>query len=179
MKRHQLEHIIRAASTIADDDEIVIVGSQSILGAYAEAPDELLVSEEADVYPRHYPERADLIDGSIGELSPFHETFGYYAQGVSPSTAILPANWEDRLLAIRTPATKGATGWCLEPHDLALSKLVAGREKDLRFVAAMAAHGMLERSVLETRLHTLPIETSLRELLKGRIYRLRLQPLAQ
>lgn len=53
MQRHQLEHIIRAASTIADDDEIIIVGSQSILGAYAQAPDELLVSEEADVYPRH------------------------------------------------------------------------------------------------------------------------------
>lgn len=45
MKRHQLEHISCAASTIADDDEIVIVGSQSILGAYAQTPEELLVSE--------------------------------------------------------------------------------------------------------------------------------------
>lgn len=172
MKRHQLEHIIRAASTIADDDEIVIVGSQSILGAHSEAPEEFLVSEEADVYPRRHPERADLIDGSIGELSPFHDTFGYYAQGVSPSTAVLPANWEDRLIAIKTPATRGATGWCLEPHDLALSKLVAGREKDLRFVAAMAAHGMLQRDVLDARARTLAIDPGLREAVEARIHRL-------
>ena len=173
MKRHQLEHIIRAASTIADDDEIVIVGSQSILGAYAQAPEELLVSEEADVYPRHYPDRADLIDGSIGELSPFHDTFGYYAQGVSPTTAVLPADWERRLIAIKTPATLGATGWCLEPHDLALSKLVAGREKDLAFVAVMAAHGMLHHNVLETRARSLPVDPRLHELIEGRIERLR------
>lgn len=119
MKRHQLEHITRAASTIADDDELIIVGSQSILGAYAQAPEELLVSEEAGVYPKHFPDRADLIDGSIGELSPFHDTFGYYAQGVSPTTAVLPADWESRLIAVKTPATPGATGWCLEPHEAA------------------------------------------------------------
>ena len=49
----------------------------------------LLVSLEADVYPRHYPERAELIEGSIGELSMFHETFGYYADGVGVHTATL------------------------------------------------------------------------------------------
>jgi hypothetical protein len=95
MNRAQLEHIIRAAATIAHDDEIVIVGSQSILGQFPEAPAELLVSMEADVYPRGHPERWDLIDGSIGEGSPFHTTYGYYAQGVGPETAILPSGWAD------------------------------------------------------------------------------------
>ena len=47
------------------------------------------MSLEADVYPRHYPERAELIEGSIGELSMFHETFGYYADGVGVHTATL------------------------------------------------------------------------------------------
>ena len=74
MHRSDLEHLIRAAAAITDQHEIVIVGSQSILGAFPTAPEVLLASMEADFYPLHRPELADLIDGSIGELSPFHET---------------------------------------------------------------------------------------------------------
>jgi hypothetical protein len=87
MKRENLEHIIRAATTIADDQELVIIGSQAVLGQFPDAPVDLCVSNEADVYPRNHPERWELIDGSIGELSPFHETFGYYAQGVEPKAS--------------------------------------------------------------------------------------------
>ena len=90
MKRAQLEHILRAAGTIADDMDIVVVGSQAVLGSVPDPAAAMLVSMEADVYPRNHPERADLIDGSIGEGSPFHATFGYYAQGVGPETAKLP-----------------------------------------------------------------------------------------
>ena len=102
--------MIRAAATIADDDEIVVVGSQSVLGQFPNAPEELCVSNEADVYPRKYPERWELIDGSIGELSPFHETFGYYGQGVEPGTAILPSEWEDRVIVISGPALAARRG---------------------------------------------------------------------
>jgi hypothetical protein len=37
----------------------------------------------------------------IGELSPFHETFGYYAHGVAEETALLPQGWKDRLVAVQ------------------------------------------------------------------------------
>lgn len=67
MTRAQLEHIIRAAGTIADVDDITVIGSQAVLGEFPDAPAELLVSKEADVFPSHHPERSDLIDGSIGE----------------------------------------------------------------------------------------------------------------
>src|SRR5216684_3451019 len=87
MTRAQLEHVIRAAADIADAEDIVVIGSQAILGQFPDAPASMRVSAEADLYPLHHPERADLIDGSIGELSPFHETFGYYAQGVAEETA--------------------------------------------------------------------------------------------
>jgi hypothetical protein len=96
MNRAQLEHIIRAAAAITNEYEIVVVGSQAILGAYPDAPEGLLESMEADVYPLHHPELSDLIDGSIGELSPFDKNFGYYAQGVGSNTAILPRGWEER-----------------------------------------------------------------------------------
>ncbi len=90
MTRSELEHIIRAAGAIAQDTEIVVIGSQAVLGQFPKAPMELLASMEADVYPRSHPERADLIDGSIGEGSRFHESYGYYAQGVAVDTAVLP-----------------------------------------------------------------------------------------
>lgn len=90
MTRDQLDHVIRASAAIAQDSEIIVVGSQAILGQFPQAPAELTLSAEANVYPKHHVERADLIDGSIGEGSPFHETVGYYAQGVGPETATLP-----------------------------------------------------------------------------------------
>jgi hypothetical protein len=79
-----LEHIIRAAATVADDRDIVVVGSQAILGQHPDAPRTLLVSRDADVFPRNHPERADLIEGALGEESYFDETYGYYAHAVGP-----------------------------------------------------------------------------------------------
>jgi len=110
MNRVDLEHIIRAAAEIAND-EIIVIGSQAILGSFPDAPKELLVSTEADVYPKNRPDRADLIDGSIGQGSPFHETYGYYAQGVHETTAILPRGWRDRFLRVQNENTRGNTGW--------------------------------------------------------------------
>lgn len=60
MKRSELEHVIRAAGSIAEDDSIVVIGSQSILGQFPDAPASLLVSAEADVFPLHRPELANL-----------------------------------------------------------------------------------------------------------------------
>lgn len=169
MKRADLEHIIRAAADIANDDEIVIVGSQAILGRFPDAPADLLVSEEADVHPKNHPERWELIDGSIGELSPFHETFGYYAQGIEPGTAILPAGWESRLVVVSNANTRGARGLCLEPHDLVVSKAIAGRDKDVRFLQSAIAHGLVDPAVLLERLAATVVDEARRRAARERI----------
>lgn len=171
MKRSELEHLIRAAGTIADDEEIVVIGSQSILGEFPDAPQSLLVSAEADMFPRNHPERADLIDGSIGEGSQFHEQFGYYAQGVGERTATLPRGWRTRLVRIANPNTRGITGLCLEVHDLAVSKYVAGREKDLKFTRELARHEMTRLATLNERLAATNVSAELRPVLKARISR--------
>jgi hypothetical protein len=169
MTRSELEHVIRAAGAIAEDSEIVVIGSQSILGQYPDAPRALLTSAEADVYPRHHPERADLIDGSIGEGSTFHETFGYYAQGVGEETATLPKGWKARLVKISSATTAGTSGLCLEVHDLAVSKYAAGREKDLDFTRELARHGMTIENVLLARLAETTVAKPLRTLMAARI----------
>lgn len=152
MNREQLEHILRAAGAITGRNEWVIVGSQAILGAVADAPDEITVSEELDLYAPGDEHASDLIDGSIGERSPFHETFGYYAHGVGAETAILPPRWRERAVIVRSEATVGVTGICPHPSDLAISKLAAWREKDREFIDALLRHGITTSAEIEERL---------------------------
>jgi hypothetical protein len=152
MTRAQLEHIIRAAGAIADTGDIIVVGSQSVLGEFPDAPSELLVSDEADVFPATNPALGDLIDGTIGEGSPFQRSFGYYAHGVDETTSILPEGWRDRLILVSGENTGFIRGWCLEIHDLAIAKYVAGREKDRLFTKALAKHAMVRRELMEQRL---------------------------
>jgi hypothetical protein len=166
MNRLQLEHVIRAAATISEDREVVVIGSQAILGRYPDAPEELCLSADADLYPRNHPDRADLIDGSIGELSPFHETYGYYAQGVGPRTAILPAGWEQRLVRIETEA---GAGLCLEPHDLVISKYADAREKDRDYVRAALRHGLVSEDTLLERLGQTTLDVEERDRLRKAI----------
>jgi len=157
MRRLQLEHIIRAATGITGAKEFVIVGSQSVLGQFPQAPDELLISIEADVFSLRDPADSDLIDGSIGEGSPFHQTFGYYAHGVSQETAILPTGWRERVVPVHNQNTGGGTGLCLEIHDLAVSKLVAGREKDVDFLNGLLRHRLVQVPVIRERLARTPL----------------------
>ena len=82
MTREQLEHAIRAAGAICGDRELYIVGSQSVLGPCPSAHPDLCRSMEVDVAPKNRPDLEALIEGSIGELSPFHQTFGFCVDGV-------------------------------------------------------------------------------------------------
>lgn len=149
MKRFELEHIIRAAGAITDSKEIVIIGSQAILGFNPNPPAELLVSMKADVWPADDPVKADLIDGCIGEMSPFHETFGYYAHGIGPETAKLPRCWRDRLVKVLNDNINGYAGLCIHPIDIAISKLFAGREKDFIYVKVLIQNRIVDSVVLK------------------------------
>jgi len=152
MKREEVEHILRAAGAITGHREWIIVGSQAILGPVPGAPAELTASDELDLYAPGDEHASDLIDGSIGERSPFHETFGYYAHGVGAETATLPPRWRDRAVSIRSEATAGVAGICPDPADLAASKLAAWREKDREFVAALLRHDIVTARAIEERL---------------------------
>ena len=158
MKRGDLEHVLRAACAITNQRDFIVIGSQSILGQFPDAPAELLVSDEVDLYPRDRPDLADLIDGAIGELSFFHDEFGYYAQGVGPTTAVLATGWEDRLVVVTNDNTHGAVGHCLEIHDLLAAKYVAGRDKDRRFCRDAVRRRLADQAQLLARIAGLPVD---------------------
>jgi hypothetical protein len=149
MKRADLEHILRACKGTTGESEFVVIGSQAILGRFPDAPRVLRQSMEADVYPKFRPELSELIEGSLGRYSQFDQTYGYHADGVATTTATLPAGWEGRLVKLCNENTGGATGWCLDPHDIAFSKLAARREKDLAYVAALVRNKMIRPAMME------------------------------
>jgi hypothetical protein len=158
VRRHELEHIIRAAAEVTNRYEFVIVGSQSILGAVPNPPAECVMSMEADIFPLGAEELADRIEGAIGEGSRFHDQFGYYAQGVDSTTAILPAGWQDRLVRVQSETTNGRVGFCLDPTDLFLAKCAANRDKDRGFNKALLRHGIViaGRALERARMMPLP-----------------------
>jgi hypothetical protein len=170
VKRAEFEHVIKAAADIVND-EIVVVGSQSVLGSFPDAPPSLLRSQEVDVYPRSDPDRAHEIDGAIGDGSMFHSTYGYYAHGVGPETIKAPVGWEARLERLELPAIRRKDGTvvalCLEIHDLVLAKLAAGREHDLTFAEASIREGLAEVGTLRRGVDLVP--QNVRELVGERL----------
>ena len=158
MKRPEFEHAVRAAAAVLGATEVLVlvIGSQALHASVAgELPPEASRSVEVDVAVMRGDAEgrmADLIDGSIGEASMFHATFGYYAQGVVETTAVLPAGWRERLVRYETPGTNGVVAWCLEPHDLWVSKAIAGRPKDLEFCRALLDRGLVFPGRLRDRL---------------------------
>jgi hypothetical protein len=152
MNWEQLAHVLRASAAITQENSFVVIGSQAVLLSHPNAPEELLLSNELDLYPSLHPERAELIEGAIGQLSMFHDTFGYHADGVSPETAKMPADW---MQFSRLHYIGDLTVVVPDLHDLAVSKCVAGREKDARWVAALLRHRMIELPRLIERLRAM------------------------
>lgn len=163
MNREQLAHVLRAAAEIVPAADMLVIGSQAVLATRDEAdlPTEVTRSIEVDLAFFDDPDEAksDAIDGAIGELSRFHETFGYYGQGASITTAILPEGWTKRLIRLESP-DPAARVRALEVHDCAVSKLVAFREKDREFASALLEAGVIARASITGRLEELPDSVS-------------------
>lgn len=149
MKLDELQHVLRACAAISKETSFVVVGSQAILLLLDRPPEAVLVSREIDLYPALHPERADLIDGAIGMHSSFHETFGYFADGVGPETAVMPSDWMSRA---SLHYVGEITAICPDLHDLVVSKCVAGREKDADFVRELLKHGLVSAATLAERI---------------------------
>ena len=169
MRREQLEHAIRTACQIIGHDEVIVVGSQAILGTFDESrlPAAATMSIEVDVLPiadtnAETARLADLIEGIAGELSPFEELHGFSIDGVDLDTAVLPDGWRDRLIRVQNANTAAPggeprfTGWCLDKEDLCVAKLIAFREKDRNFVAALLQADLVDAKLIAGRFAAVP-----------------------
>lgn len=158
MNLEEFHHGIRAAREVlarqGGSGELVIMGSQSILAAYSPAALDrrLLFSAEVDVMPvaddpAEIERLADYLHGALGQDSLFQATHGFHVDGISIDTSVLPSGWVRRLIPAVDPSS-GATGWCLDPHDLAVAKMIAGRPKDLDFVRILIEERLIDPLVV-------------------------------
>jgi hypothetical protein len=168
MKKHQLDHILRAAGDITGQKQFVIVGSQALHGKDPDLADEIVMSAEADLFVSTQPDVTALLN-EIGVDSPFHLTYGFYADPVGEGTAVLPKGWEGRLVNLPAGDTGGVRGLCLEPHDLAISKYVAARDKDRIFTRELARRGLVDRQKLLALVEQTPISAEVRARIRANI----------
>ena len=172
MKHAELAHVLRAAAGITNLKRFLVLGSKAVLGSVSENQalrlgEAFHLSVEVDIVPLDRPDLKELIDGSIGEGSPFQAEFGYYADGVDVRVATLPDGWEDRLVPF--DAGEGVTGLCLEIHDLLASKLEAGRSKDESFILDVLALDGADRDTLDRRIDLLPVADERKRILHERV----------
>ncbi len=164
MKKQQLDHVLHAAGRITGEKRFLIIGSQALHGSYPDLPDDIARSAEVDLIATANVDRTEWLN-VIGQDSPFHESFGYYADPVDETTATLPRGWKGRLVALPPGETEGVQGLCLDPHDLAIAKYAAGREKDRVFTRELARRRIVDRK----RLLALVGKTPIDEAGRGRI----------
>ncbi len=168
MKKQQVDHVLRAAGRITGDRQFIIIGSQALHGKYPDLPDEILRSAEVDLIASNDSARTEWLN-AIGYLSPFHETFGYYADPVDAGAATLPKGWTGRLVNLPPGETEGVRGLCLEPHDLAIAKYVAAREKDLIFTRELARRGIISEDQLLSLLQETQVDERVRDRVRNLI----------
>jgi hypothetical protein len=165
MKRALLEELLRALGSVTGRRDLVIIGSQAVHAATDAPPGEVLLSRECDVLLDEDDEASRRIDEALGEQSEFAAHRGVYADTVSSTFPFLPDGWEDRVV---TFPVKDLSVRCLEIHDLALSKLAAGRLKDYELVAALLQRGLLDPEIVARRIAAVA-DLNLRAILLARM----------
>jgi len=158
-----LQHILRAASSLAEDRSFVVLGSASLLARFPElgetdAP--LASTLDADLCPRPFDElTGTMLEESLGGDGAYYRRHGYHADILRDTIfETLPQGWEDRLLPV--PGCPGAGA--LDPHDLAAVKLLVARSKDLALLKQLLALSLLELGTIRQRLDLLPVPVELR-----------------
>jgi hypothetical protein len=170
MKKREVDHVLRAAGRITGEKQFIIIGSQSLHGKHPDLPDEFERSFEVDLIAPKNADRTEWLN-AIGVYSPFHESYGYYADPVDDRTATLPKGWKGRLINLPIGDTDGVQGLCLDPHDLAIAKYVARREKDVVFTRKLAARGIVNRDRLLELLDETPIKADAKRRIRAYIDR--------
>ncbi len=168
MNRAELHDAIRHATRVTRQREVLVIGSQAILGSFDETqlPPRATLSTEVDIAPIVDDDDytlATLIDANLGEWSQFHSERGYYVQGVNVTTAVLPNGWEARTVQVAPDGPHGPLAQCLDPHDLCAAKLVRGESKDIEFVDSLVEAGLIDAASLVRICKKLPVSDTRRE----------------
>src|SRR5881397_1623527 len=141
MRKSQFEATLKAAAEVSGEQQFIVVGSQSVHAHTDNAPVEVLISKECDIWAKGEEEKLAVVEEALGQRSAYFTKQGVYVDAVEPGLILLPTGWESRL----KPFHSGdVTAWCLDVNDLVVSKLNAGRLKDYEFINAVLRAGLAD-----------------------------------
>lgn len=160
MRVSQFYHVARAAAAIANVEYVNVFGANAILPWLSDLgmddmrnfldPDDISRELDLCVGDGTDDNLNTLIDGTIGELTYFDVTFNAYAHP-NPMEGLFkaPSSWPKRARIVKEPSSNTKI---VVPHylDLIISKIIAGRPKDLEFAARVVAlFNVQEQDLLE------------------------------
>lgn len=150
MNLEALFALLDEARRLSGHPDFVVIGSLSILGLeeHFRIPPDMTMSNDLDCYTRDDPRRIFDVLAELGENSAYHLKSGYYLDAVSPHLASLPTGWEQRLIKVERA---GLRAWFLDPNDAALSKYARGEPRDLRWIRAGVAAGVISLAMVKSR----------------------------
>lgn len=153
MEKSDLFELIEAVRGILIDELPVIVGSQATFALTDDPPEIALESVECDflIHGDGSSDLRDRINDELGVLTPFQREKGYFADALGLATVVLAKGWQDRLQPLFN-AENEIVAYCLEIHDVATSKLIAGRDKDLDFLFRAISMDLVSPPILVGRI---------------------------
>lgn len=133
----------------------VIVGSQAIFAVTDFPPEIARRSVECDflLLDRSFKFRSEITK-TLGIFSDYQAETGFYADVLGRATVVLPEGWESRLIELKDEIGDTAA-LCVEVHDVAVSKLIAGREKDFEFLQTAFQADYLQMEIFMERAATI------------------------
>jgi hypothetical protein len=151
MRKPQFEAVLKATAEFSGIREFIVVGSQSLHAHTEKVPVEVLISKECDLWAKGKFEKLTAVEEALGQRSPYFTEHGVYVDAVEPGLVLLPSGWEQRLKPLRLGEV---TAWCLDVHDLVVSKLNAGRIKDYEFINAVLRLKLTDAVEVAKRIQT-------------------------
>ena len=151
-------HAVRAAGNVAEETRVIVFGSNAII-PWLDQKMNFETSEDIDItfFDDENEMKTTNVDGSLGESSLFHTTFGFWVHGVSINPERFPKGWEERLVRITDEELlEGKTAYVLSPPDLAAVKLAAGRDKDFPFVENLLYYDIVDDDMVRDCINLLP-----------------------
>ncbi len=158
MQLQSLKHLLSVVQAIAQPERVFIFGSACLLCDYPHLGDSgqpLAFTQDADLLVRPIDDTlAHALLEAVGKEASFMQQFGYCGDILRPAIVeTLPAGWETRLHRVAGYANVFA----LDAYDLALVKLVVGRQKDLDLLHALLKLGIVEPEKLRSHYQQTPL----------------------
>lgn len=158
MRLQSLTHLLEAVQAVARPRKVYLLGSGSLLAFHPELGEPgqpLDLTSDADVLLDPISDAmAETLQVAVGRDSAFMAETGYYADILRPTIVeALPAGWDSRV----KPVPGLAQVFALDPYDLAVVKLLVGREKDMDLLRAMLRLRIIEPTRLRQHFQETPL----------------------